>query len=81
VTNVTGSTLGAAAEGIEQAMEAVAFPIEGYDEMNVDEISGRLNEGAAAGSRLRGTQREAQTLLERMDREIRTSQKTAGDRL
>ena len=59
MTDVTGSTLGAAAEGTEQAMETVAFPIEGYDEINVDEISGRLNEGTAAGSRLRGTQREA----------------------
>ena len=44
VTDVTGGALGAAASGAAQAAEAVAFPIEGYDEMNVDEISGRLED-------------------------------------
>src|SRR5215208_397363 len=43
VTGVTSGAMGAAAEGTERAMEAVAFPIEGYDEMNVEEISGRLD--------------------------------------
>jgi hypothetical protein len=30
----------ATAEGAERAAEAAAFPIEGYDQMNVDEILG-----------------------------------------
>src|SRR5215204_5978587 len=36
--------VGATVEGAEQAAEAVVFPIEGYDEMNVDEISKRLDD-------------------------------------
>ena len=42
-----GATAGATVEGAEQAAEAAVFPIEGYDEMNVDEISKRL-EGLSA---------------------------------
>src|SRR5919205_2483254 len=35
VTDVTAGAVGAAAEGTERAVEAGAFPLEGYDEMNV----------------------------------------------
>jgi hypothetical protein len=77
VTDVTGSTLGAAAEGTEQAMEAVAFPIEGYDEMNVDEISGRLNDLSVEELQLvrdyEELNKRRESLLERMDRKIRTA--------
>jgi len=77
VTDVTGSTLGAAAEGTEQAMETVAFPIEGYDEMNVEEISGRLSDLSVEELQTVRDYEELnekrQTLLERMDRKIRTA--------
>jgi hypothetical protein len=49
-------------EQAEGSAEADAFPIEGYDRMNVEEISSRLGGprgGAAAGSRPRGTPRGA----------------------
>ena len=46
-TGAVGATAGATVEGAEQAAEAAVFPIEGYDEMNVDEISKRL-EGLSA---------------------------------
>jgi hypothetical protein len=77
VTDVTGGALGAAAEGTEQAMEAVAFPLEGYDEMNVDEISGRLEGLSVQELQLVRDYEELHerrtTLLERMDRKIRAS--------
>ena len=77
VTDVTGGALGAAAEGTERAVEAVAFPIEGYDEMNVDEISGRLNDLSVEELQVVRDYEELnekrQTLLERMDRKIRTA--------
>ena len=77
VTNVTGGTVGAAAEGTEQAMEAVAFPIEGYDEMNVNEISGRLSDLSVEEVQVVRDYEELhekrQSLLERMDRKIRSA--------
>src|SRR5215213_9473033 len=76
VTDVTGGALGAAAEGTEQAMEAVTFPIEGYDEMNVDEVSGRLNvlsvEELQVVRDYEELHEKRQTLLDRMDRKIRS---------
>ena len=75
VTDVTGGALGAAASGAEQAAEAVAFPIEGYDEMNVDEISSRLEGLSVEELQLVRDYEELhegrKTLLERMDRKIR----------
>ena len=75
VTDVTGGALGAAASGAEQAVEAVAFPIEGYDEMNVDEISGRLEALSVEELQLVRDYEELhegrKTLLEQMDRKIR----------
>ena len=77
VTDVAGGALGAAAEGTEQAMEAVAFPIEGYEEMNVEEISGRLSDlSVEEVQQVRDYEElneKRQTLLERMDRKIRSA--------
>lgn len=75
VTDATGRTLGATAEGAEQAAEAAVFPIAGYDEMNVEEISGRLGDLSIEELQLvrdyeeRNKKRE--TLLEQMDRKVR----------
>ena len=69
--------VGATVEGAEQAAEAVVFPIEGYDEMNVDEISERLDDLSVEELQLvrdyeeRGKKRE--TLLKQMDRKIRSA--------
>src|SRR3712207_468895 len=74
VTDVTAGTMGAAAEGTERAAEAVAFPIEGYDEMNVEEISKRLNDLSVEELQLvrdyEERNKRRQTLLEQMDRKI-----------
>jgi hypothetical protein len=77
VTNVTSGTMGTAAEDTERAMEAVSFPIEGYDEMNVDEISGRLDDLSVEKlQQVRDYEElneKRKTLLEQMDRKIRAS--------
>jgi hypothetical protein len=69
--------VGAAAEGTERAVEAVAFPIEGYDEMNVDEISTRLNDLSVEELQLvrdyEELNKKRESLLERMDRKIRSA--------
>ena len=75
VTDATGRTLGATAEGAEQAAEAAVFPIAGYDEMNVEEISGRLGDLSAEELRLvrdyEERNKKRNTLLKQMDRKIR----------
>jgi hypothetical protein len=77
VTDATGRTLGATAEGAEQAAEAAVFPIAGYDEMNVEEVSGRLGDLSVEELQLvrdyeeRNKRRD--TLLEQMDRKIRAT--------
>jgi hypothetical protein len=77
VAEATGRAADAAASGAEQAAEAVAFPIEGYDEMNVEEASKRLDGLSVEELQLvrdheeRNKKRE--TLLEQMDRKIRAS--------
>jgi CBS domain-containing protein len=77
VTDVTSGAMGAAAEGSERAVEAVAFPIEGYDEMNVDEISTRLNDLSVEELQLvrdyEELNKRRESLLERMDRKIRSA--------
>ena len=77
VTGVTGAAAGAAAEGVERAAEAVAFPIEDYDEMNVDEISTRLNDLSVEELQLvrdyEELNKKRESLLERMDRKIRSA--------
>src|SRR5215210_1196268 len=79
-TGLLGTTtgaVGATVEGAERAAEAVVFPIEGYDEMNVDEISKRLDGLSVEELQLvrdyeeRNKRRE--TLLEQMDRKIRAA--------
>ena len=77
VADATGRTMEATAAGAEQAAEVVVFPIEGYDEMNVDEISERLDDLSVEELQLvrdyeeRGERRK--TLLEQMDRKIRAT--------
>jgi hypothetical protein len=77
VAAATGRAADAAASGAEQAAEAVVFPIEGYDEMNVDEISGRLDGLSVEELQLVRDYEELHegrtTLLERMDRKIRAT--------
>jgi hypothetical protein len=77
VTDTTGRTLGATAEGAEQAAEAVVFPIAGYDEMNVEEISGRLGDLSVEELQLvrdyEERNKKRDTLLEQMDRKIRSA--------
>ena len=69
--------VGATVEGAERAAEAVTFPIEGYDEMNVEEASKRLDDLSVEELQLvrdyeeRNKKRE--TLLEQMDRKIRAA--------
>ncbi len=68
--------VGATVEGAERAAEAAVFPIEGYDEMNVDEISKRLNdlsvEELQLGRDYEERNKRRETLLEQMDRKIRS---------
>ena len=77
VTDVTAGAAGAAAEGTERAVEAVAFPIEGYDEMNVDEISKRLKDLSVEELQLvrdyEELNKRRESLLEQMDRKIRSA--------
>ena len=69
--------VGATVEGAERAAEAAVFPIEGYDDMNVDEISKRLDGLSVEELQLvrdyeeRNKRRD--TLLEQMDRKIRAA--------
>ncbi len=76
-TGAVGATADATVEGAERAAEAAVFPIEGYDEMNVEEISGHLDGLSVEELRLvrdyeeRNKKRE--TLLEQLDRKIRAS--------
>ena len=76
-TGAVGATAGATVEGAERAAEAAVFPIEGYDEMNVEEISGRLDGLSVEELQLvrdyEETNKKRETLLEQMDRKIRAS--------
>jgi len=77
VADATGRAAGAAASGAEQAAEAVAFPIEGYDQMNAEEISSRLEGLSVEELQVVRDYEEIhegrKTLLEQMDRKIRAS--------
>ncbi len=76
-TGAVGATAGATVEWAERAAEAVVFPIEGYDEMNVEEISGRLDGLSVEELQLvrdyEETNKKRETLLEQMDRKIRAA--------
>jgi hypothetical protein len=67
--------VGATVEGAEQAAEAAVFPMEGYDEMNVEEISSSLKGLSVEELQLVRDYEELhegrKTLLEEMDRKIR----------
>jgi hypothetical protein len=72
----TGAVTDATAGTAERAAEA-AFPIGGYDEMNVEEVSGRLDDLSVEELQLVRDYEELNegrtTLLERMDRKIRAT--------
>jgi hypothetical protein len=69
--------VGATVEGAERAAEAATFPIEGYDEMNVEEASKRLDDLSVEELQLvrdyEERNKKRQTLLEQMDRKIRAA--------
>jgi hypothetical protein len=76
-TGAASATAGATAGAMRSAGQTASFPIAGYDEMNVDEVSKRLNDLSVEELQLvrdyeeRNKRRE--TLLEQMDRKIRAS--------
>jgi hypothetical protein len=76
-TGAVGSTVGSTVEGAERAAEAAVFPIEGYDEMNVEEVSERLEGLSVEELQLvrdyEETNKKRETLLEKMDRKIRAA--------
>ena len=76
VGTATGAA-GAATDAMGSAAESTVFPISGYDEMNVDEISGRLGDLSVEEVRLLRDYEERNknrdSLLEQMDRKIRAS--------
>ena len=76
-TGAASDAAGSAVEGAEQAAEAIAFPIEGYDEMNVDEVSKRLEGLSVEELQLvrdyEEINKKRETLLEKMDRKIRAA--------
>jgi hypothetical protein len=76
-TGAAGATAGATVEGAERAAEAVVFPIDGYDEMNVEEVSQRLDGLSVEELQLvrdyEELNKKRETLLERMDRKIRAA--------
>jgi hypothetical protein len=77
VADATARTVDATAEGAERTAETAAFPIAGYDEMTVEEVSKRLNDLSVEELQLvrdyeeRNKRRD--TLLEQMDRKIRAT--------
>ena len=76
-TGAVGATVGSTVEGAERAAEAAVFPIEGYDEMNVEEVSERLDGLSVEELQLvrdyEETNKKRETLLEKMDRKIRAA--------
>ena len=73
----TGAVGGAAGTAAGAAVEAVVFPIEGYDEMNVEEVEARLDGLSVEELQLirdyEELNKKRETLLERMDRAIRAA--------
>ena len=76
-TGAASATAGATAGAMRSAGQTASFPIAGYDEMNVDELSKRLNDLSVEELRLvrdyEERNKRRQTLLEQMDRKIRAS--------
>ena len=77
VVGAATGTVGATVEGAERAAEAAVFPIEGYDEMNVEEISKRLGDLSVEELQLvrdyEELNKKRETLLEQLDRKIRAA--------
>ena len=77
VVGAATGAVGATVEGAERAAEAAVFPIEGYDEMNVEEISKRLNDLSVGELQLvrdyEELNKKRETLLEQLDRKIRAA--------
>src|SRR5215210_4817624 len=75
VTDATSRPVDAATQGVQRTTETATFPIPGYDEMNVEEISDRVD-GLTDDQvrRLRDYERANQnrkTLIERFDSKLR----------
>ena len=77
VTDATARTMDAATLGAQRTAETATFPIAGYDEMNVDEISERVDALTDEQvRRLRDYERANQnrkTLIERFESRLRAS--------
>jgi hypothetical protein len=77
VTDATARTLGSTAEGAQRTAETANFPIAGYDEMNVEEISDRVD--ALTDEQVRrlrdyeGANQNRKTLMERFDSRLGAS--------
>ena len=73
----TGAVGGAAGTAAGAAVEAVVFPIEGYDEMNVEEVEARLDGLSVEELQLvrdyEELNKKRETLLEQLDRKIRAA--------
>ena len=76
-TGAASATAGATAGAMRSTAETATFPIAGYDEMNVEEVSKRLNDLSVEQIRqLRDYEernKRRETLLEQMDRKIRAT--------
>jgi quercetin dioxygenase-like cupin family protein len=76
-TGAASATAGATAGKVRTAAGTPTLPIAGYDEMNVEEISRRLNDLSAEQIRLlrdyEERNKKRNTLLEQMDRKIRAT--------
>jgi len=76
-TGAASATAGATAGAMRSTAETTTFPIAGYDEMNVEEVSKRLNDLSVEQIRqLRDYEernKRRETLLEQMDRKIRAT--------
>ena len=76
-TGLLGTATGAVGGVAGEAVEAVVFPIEGYDEMNVEELSGRLDGLSVEELQLvrdyEELNKKRETLLEQLDRKIRAA--------
>ncbi len=75
-TGAVGSAAEAQMDAANAAAESAVFPISGYDDMNVDEISKQLNDLSTEELRLVRDYEERNknrgSLLEQMDRKIRS---------
>jgi hypothetical protein len=76
-TGAAGSAVGATADATRSAADTATFPIPGYDEMNVDEISDRVSSlSAEQVQRLKDYEQQnenRQSLIERFDSRIRAA--------